>query len=310
MIDSGRGCLDTVPVRPPLEHERVGHDRFRPIRQASGGVGCGLPPGARGPRLVHVVGLGRGGSRGGCIDIDERRAEHIAGRGGTAVPIVVDMTDPTQVGRAIDDTVAALSGVDVCVNIIGDATWSKVEDFPNQLWDEAIHCNLTQVFYLFQAAARYMIAQGSGGSLVALASVDSFASATYHAAYGAAKAGVISLVETFADELSRYGVRANAIAPGNVRSGNEDQPPNEYDVNGIDRVAAPRAHDVANAALFPSCELAARITSQTLVVDGDATIRQLWGLPASMIPPNRDEAMLVGPRNNAPPGSSRTTVGH
>jgi 3-oxoacyl-[acyl-carrier protein] reductase len=159
------------------------------------------------------------------------------------------------------------------------------------LWDVAIHYNLNQVFYLFQTVARRMIAQRSGGSLVALASVDGIAAATYHAAYGAAKAGVISLVKTFADELGRYGIRANAVAPGNVGSGNEDQPPHEYAVNGINPLAAPRAHDVANAALFLCSELAARITGQTLVVDGGATIQQLWGLPASSIPPNPYDAM-------------------
>jgi NAD(P)-dependent dehydrogenase (short-subunit alcohol dehydrogenase family) len=139
--------------------------------------------------------------------------------------------------------------------------------------------------------ARQMITQRSGGSLVAVASVDGIAAATYHAAYGAAKAGVISLVKTFADELGRYGIRANAVAPGNVGSGNEDQPPNEYAVNGINPLAAPRAHDVANAALFLSSELAARITGQTLVVDGGATSRQLWGLPESTIPTNPDDAI-------------------
>ncbi|MFY9766899.1 MAG: SDR family oxidoreductase, partial [Mycobacterium sp.] len=82
-----------------------------------------------------------------------------------------------------------------------------------------------------------------------------------------------------------------AVAPGNVGSGNEDQPPHEYAVNGINPLAAPRAHDVANAALFLSSELAARITGQTLVVDGGATIQQLWGLPASTIPPNPDDAL-------------------
>ncbi len=74
-------------------------------------------------------------------------------------------------------------------------------------------------------------------------------------------------------------------------SGNADQPPGEYAVNGINPLAAPRAHDVANAALFLSSELAARITGQTLVVDGGASIRQLWGLPESMIPANPQEAM-------------------
>ncbi|BBZ70185.1 SDR family NAD(P)-dependent oxidoreductase [Mycobacterium paraseoulense] len=257
--------------------------------------GAGYIPERAGHGWFTSLALAEAGASVACIDIDEERAERIAGeivaRGGTAVPIVADMTDAEQVGRAIDDVEAALGGIDVCVDIIGGATWSKVEDFTTELWDAAIHYNLTQVFYLFQAASRYMIGQGSGGSLVAIASVDGIASATYHAAYGAAKAGVISLVKTFADELGRYGIRANAVAPGNVGSGNEDQPPDEYNVNGINPLAAPRAHDVANAALFLSSELAARITGQTLVVDGGATIRQLWGLRESSIPANPEDAL-------------------
>ena len=131
--------------------------------------GAGYIPERAGHGWFTSLALAEAGASVACIDIDEQRAEHIvgeiAGRGGNAVPIVADMTDPVQVGRAIDDAVAALGGVDVCVDIIGGATWSKVEDFTTQLWDAAIHYNLTQVFYLFQAAARYMIAQRSGGSL-------------------------------------------------------------------------------------------------------------------------------------------------
>jgi NAD(P)-dependent dehydrogenase (short-subunit alcohol dehydrogenase family) len=257
--------------------------------------GAGYIPERAGHGWFTSLVLAEAGASVACIDIDQQRANRIVGeivgRGGHAVPIVADMTDHAQVEQAIDEAVAALGGVDVCVDIIGGATWSKVEDFSTQLWDVAIHYNLTQVFYVFQAVARRMIAQRSGGSLVALASVDGIAAATYHAAYGAAKAGVISLVKTFADELGRYGIRANAVAPGNVGSGNEDQPPNEYAGNGINPLAAPRAHDVANAALFLSSELAARITGQTLVVDGGATIQQLWGLPASSIPPDPEAAL-------------------
>jgi 3-oxoacyl-[acyl-carrier protein] reductase len=257
--------------------------------------GAGYLPERAGHGWFTSLALAEAGAVVACIDIDQQRAsgivDEIIGRGGKAVPIIADMTDPEQVGRAIDDAVAALGGVDVCVDIIGGATWAKVEDFSLQSWDAAIHYNLTQVFYLFQTVARQMIAQGSGGSLVALTSVDGIAAATYHAAYGAAKAGVISLVKTFADELGRYGIRTNAVAPGNVGSGNEDQPPNEYAVNGINPLAAPRAHDIANAALFLSSELAARITGQTLVVDGGATSRQLWGLAESVVSTNPQGAI-------------------
>jgi NAD(P)-dependent dehydrogenase (short-subunit alcohol dehydrogenase family) len=155
---------------------------------------------------------------------------------------------------------------------VGNAEWFAARD-----WDVTIRENLSQVFFLFQAVGRQMIQQGMGGSIVALTSVDGIVAAQYHAPYGAAKAGVVSLVKSFADELGRYGIRVNAVAPGNVGSGNEDQPPGEYAVNGVNPLAAPRAHDIANGVLFLSSALAERITGHTLVVDGGAIIHSPWG---------------------------------
>ena len=129
-----------------------------------------------------------------------------------------------------------------------------------------------------------MIAQGTGGSLVAVTSVDGTTSSLYHASYGAAKAGVISMMKSFSEELGRYGIRANAVAPGNVGAGNDDQPEGEYNVNGINPLAAPRTLDIANALLFLSSDLAARITGQTIIVDGGASVRSAWPLKLDYLP--------------------------
>jgi NAD(P)-dependent dehydrogenase (short-subunit alcohol dehydrogenase family) len=123
-----------------------------------------------------------------------------------------------------------------------------------------------------------MIVQGTGGSLVALASVDGTVAAAYHAPYGAAKAGMISLAKTFAYELGRHGIRVNIVAPGNVGNGNDDQPEGIWGTDEHNPLAPPRAVDIANAAIFLSSDLAARITGQTLIVDGGATIRQAWSI--------------------------------
>ena len=243
--------------------------------------GAGYIPGRAGHGRRTALRLAEAGATVACIDIDEGRAkgtvEAIEAAGGKAFPIIADMREPAEVERAIGEAVRGLGGIDVCVDIIGRATWDNAERFTPQAWDESIRENLSQVFFLFQAASRQMIAQGTGGSIVAITSVDGIAAAGYHAPYGAAKAGVISLAKSFADELGRYGIRVNTVAPGNVGSGNEDQPPGEYAVNGINPLAAPRARDIANAVLFLSSSLAERITGQTLVVDGGATIRSLWG---------------------------------
>jgi 3-oxoacyl-[acyl-carrier protein] reductase len=253
--------------------------------------GAGYIPGRAGHGRASSLALAAAGATVACIDIDEGRAQGIAGEieaaGGSAFPVVADMTDRQQADQAVDEAAARLGGLDLCVDIIGQATWDRVEDVADGDWEWAMLNNVTQVFYLFRAAGRHMIRQGSGGSLVAIASVDGMTGAAYHAPYGAAKAGVISLTRTFADELGRHGIRVNAVAPGNVGAGNEDQPEGSFAVNGINPLAAPRARDVGNAVLFLSSGLAARITGQTLVVDGGATIRSLWGMTPDLIPQYR-----------------------
>jgi NAD(P)-dependent dehydrogenase (short-subunit alcohol dehydrogenase family) len=249
--------------------------------------GAGWIPERAGHGRRSTLRLAEAGATVACVDIDEGRAVAIVGEveaaGGKAFPVVADMTDPAQVERAVGEAVAGLGGIDVCVDIVGRALWEKAQDTDDGHWAWTLENNLTQVFYLYRAVSRPMIAQGTGGALVALASVDGIAAAGFHAAYGAAKAGVISLTRTFADELGKHGIRVNAVAPGNVGRGNEDQPEGEYAVNGINPLAAPRSRDIANAVLFLCSDLAARITGHTLVVDGGATIRSLWGMTEDVI---------------------------
>jgi 3-oxoacyl-[acyl-carrier protein] reductase len=197
--------------------------------------------------------------------------------------VVADMTVPEEVRRAVEDAVTGLGSIDVCVDIIGGARWDRAELFSDQDWQWTILNNLTQVFYLFQVVGGQMITQGTGGAMVALASVDGIAAAAMHAPYGAAKAGVISLAKSFAQELGRYGIRVNTVAPGNVGTGNEDWPEGQWAVDPVNPLAPPRTHDIGNAVLFLCSALSERITGQTLVVDGGATTRDLWGMTASVL---------------------------
>lgn len=253
--------------------------------------GAGYIPTRAGHGRFSALNLAEAGATVACVDIDEGRAhgivDEIVDAGGKAFPVIADMTDRAQVTRALTDAVSEMGGIDVCVDIIGKGTWNKVEDFDDEEWGWTLENNLTQVFYLFQEASRHMINQGTGGSIVALASVDGIAAAAYHVAYGAAKAGVISLAKTFGNELGRYGIRVNAVAPGAVGTGNEDWPEGKWRADAVNPLAPPRAHDIANAVLFLCSDLAARITGQTLIVDGGATTRELWEMDPELIPAYR-----------------------
>ncbi|HEY6427442.1 MAG TPA: SDR family oxidoreductase [Acidimicrobiales bacterium] len=264
MIDLGLGGKGAVVSGAGYIPERAGHGRSCARKLAEAGASVA------------------------CIDIDGGRAERIVAEiqddGGAAFPIVADMTVPADVERAVEEAVAGLGSIDVCVDIIGGARWDRAESFSDEDWQWTLLNNVTQVFYLFQVVGRQMIAQGSGGSMVALTSVDGIAAAALHAPYGAAKAGVISLAKSFAQELGRYGIRVNTVAPGNVGTGNEDWPEGRWAVDSVNPLAPPRASDIGNAVLFLCSVLAERITGQTLVVDGGATIRELWGMTDEALP--------------------------
>jgi 3-oxoacyl-[acyl-carrier protein] reductase len=242
--------------------------------------GAGRVPGRAGHGRRCALNLAEAGATVACIDIDEQRAgetvDAIEAAGGKGFVVVANMTDSQQVDRAVDEAVAALGGLDVCVDIIGKTHWDKVEELTDEIWDWTITYNLTQVFYLFRAAARHMIGQGTGGSMVALASVDGFTAAPFHVPYGAAKAGVVHLIKSFADELGRYGIRVNGVAPGAVGAGGDDQPEGVYGTDAIHPLTAPRAQDIANGVLVLSSDLMARVTGQTLIVDGGAAMKGVY----------------------------------
>ncbi|MCW2620566.1 MAG: entA [Frankiales bacterium] len=264
MIDLGLSGKRAVVCGAGYIPERAGHGRFSSLLLAEAGATVA------------------------CVDIDEGRARAIAQEitdaGGKAFAIVADVRDRQEVTRAFDEAAAQLGGIDVCVDIVGIATWNGVLDISADEWSAQLTDNLTQVFQVWQEAGRRMVDQGTGGALVALASVDGTVAAAFHAAYGAAKAGVISLAKTFAYELGPHGIRANAVAPGGVGSGNMDQPGDRWGVDAVHPFLAPRAIDIANAVLYLSSDLAARTTGQTLLVEGGATTKELWGVTEQMLP--------------------------
>ncbi|MFW0783174.1 SDR family oxidoreductase [Gordonia sp. CPCC 206044] len=250
-------------------------------------VGAGFIPMRAGHGRGCALQLARAGARVACIDKDAGRAEEIVREivehGGDAFPIVADVLDPEQARAAIDEASRRMDGIDVCVDIVGQAHWNKAADIPDTEWDSQILVNLTQVFYVFRATIPHLLRNARGGSLVALTSVDGIGSSRFHAGYGAAKAGLISLVKTMADEYGRHGVRVNAVAPGNVGGGNWDLPEIGFGEDVVNALAPPRGRDVADAVLFLASGLATKITGQTLVVDGGALIQSPWRMTEDQI---------------------------
>ena len=233
-------------------------------------------------RRIAVLGAGQGigrqaahalasvGARVACVDLDEELARDVAAEV-AGVAVVGDMTRRADAVRVIDDTDAVLGGLDGLVDIIGMSRYAALIDVPDDEWDWHFDIVLRHAYLAVQLGGRLLAARG-GGTMVFVASVSGITSAPRHGAYGAAKAGLMSLVRTAAVELGPEGVRVNAVAPGvvwtprvSVFLGDEGRARNEANTP-LRRIAQPA--DIAAAILFLSSDLAGYVTGQTLVVDG------------------------------------------
>ncbi len=238
------------------------------------GAGQGI-----GRHTAHA--LAQAGAKVFCIDNQENLAKEIADevRG---VPWVADARDRDDVERAVAEAQRALGRVHGLVDIVGMARWGDLLSTTDEDWDWTFGMVLRHAFLFSQEAGKLMTDAG-GGTMVFVASVSGLTSAPRHAAYGAAKAGLMSWVRTLAVELGPKGVRANAVAPGVVWTprisqllDEEGRKAQEQNVP-LRRVALPS--DIASAILFLSSDLSSYVNGHTLVVDGGVSAKFPYGTP-------------------------------
>jgi 3-oxoacyl-[acyl-carrier protein] reductase len=145
-------------------------------------------------------------------------AEKINGSGGRALGLKLDVRDPTSVQEVVRTTVEEFGRLDIMVNNAGISMVHPSEDLDPEDWERALQTDLFGVFYGCQSAARQMIAQGTGGSIINITSVYGLVAAPMRAAYCASKAGANMLTKLLASEWAEKGIRVNAIAPGYIRT--------------------------------------------------------------------------------------------
>jgi NAD(P)-dependent dehydrogenase (short-subunit alcohol dehydrogenase family) len=146
-------------------------------------------------------------------------AEGLTSEGHKAVPLKVDVTDPSQVKAMVARTVAEFGGVDVLVNNAGILRDGYIPGLTEQQWDDVIAVHLKGHFAVLHHASVYWKERSKAGEQVAASVINTAsASGTFmpnagQANYGAAKAAIAALSIVAAQELPRYGVRVNCIAP-------------------------------------------------------------------------------------------------
>jgi 3-oxoacyl-[acyl-carrier protein] reductase len=236
-----------------------------------GGAGFGM-----GRQVSHA--LASQGASVLCIDVIEDRAVAVAGEIG-GVPCVADLRLAADVARSIDTAEGQFGRLDGVVDIVGGARWSSIVDMTEEDWDGTLDENLRHVFLMIKFGAPALIRAG-GGSFAFVSSMSGTTSSPFHGAYGAAKAGIVSLVKSAAAELRRHNIRVNSVAPGATATPRMIEATGETSDGTLTGWGAPS--DIAAALLFLSSDLARHVSGQTFLVDGATTAEYPQELPASL----------------------------
>jgi NAD(P)-dependent dehydrogenase (short-subunit alcohol dehydrogenase family) len=243
----------------------------KPALVVGGGFGIG-----RASALL----LARVGADVAVADLDGDRAaavaDEVAALGVRSTALTGDVTDRDAAEAVVAGAAGFLGGLEVLINMVGTAAWSLLLDVDVDTWSTDLNRNLTQHLYVGTAAARRMIDQGTGGRIGVVASVSGLYGAPNHGAYGAAKAGLMGLVRTMAQEWGPHGIRVNGVAPDMIATprvmaaytdtGNDPDDAAKADGAPLGRFGTPE--EIAGPLVFLVSDLAGFITGQTIVADG------------------------------------------
>jgi NAD(P)-dependent dehydrogenase (short-subunit alcohol dehydrogenase family) len=206
---------------------------------------------------------------------EEAARELAAEHGVRALGLGCDVRDPAAVGAAVARGVEELGRLDVLVNNAGTSWVAAPEEVPLDGWQKVIDVNLTGAFLFAQAVGRVLIAQGSGGKIVNVASVAAFRGAAPEALnalpYSASKGGLVGMTIDLAVKWARHRINVNAIAPGWFPTELSGQVLERSGDLLLERIPLGRfggADDLKGAVVFLASAASDYVTGQTLVVDG------------------------------------------
>lgn len=202
----------------------------------------------------------------------EAVAAAVRATGQRAVLIQADVAAPDAPAKLVEQTIAAFGKIDILVNNAGVFPRVDFLTMTEADWDFVHSINLKADCFIAQAAARAMIAAGTAGTIVNMASSAIFGASPRGVHYAASKGGVVSLTRAMALELAGERIRVNAIAPGltdtaQPRYGFTEE---ELAARGaampLGRIGQPE--DIANVAVFLASDKSSFMTGQTVHANG------------------------------------------
>jgi meso-butanediol dehydrogenase / (S,S)-butanediol dehydrogenase / diacetyl reductase len=202
-------------------------------------------------------------------DVDPVRLDDLVGelnsQYGNVAGSAGDVSDSVFVNSWVDAAVERYGHLDVLYNNAGIASFGLIAEISDAEWRRQQAVTLDSVFYVTRAVLPHMVTLGSG-SIVSMSSGAGIGGSPNLGSYGAAKAGVINLMETVAMEYARHGIRANAVTPGPTLTGPlrataENTPGGEEAITkGLVLRRASRPEEVANLVTFLASDESSNIT--------------------------------------------------
>lgn len=235
---------------------------------------------ARGIGRALAQGLAAVGTKVVVADIkvpeSEKTVQMIQAAIGEAIAIPTDVRNRQDCLRLIEQTVAHYHKLDIMVCNAGIDIIKSAASLEELEWDDIINVNLKGYFHCAQLAARQMMEQGTGGSIIMNSSIGGVVGITGSAAYTAAKGGVNLLVRSLALEWAEHQIRVNAFAPGyidNIMEGTETfRRPPEEDRQHLSAVIPMKRRgkpeELVGPVVFLASEAASYVTGAILMVDG------------------------------------------
>ena len=251
--------------------------RVAVVTGAAGGLGRWL-----------AAGLGAAGAAVLATDVDEAGLAELhtvlTGAGVRAETLTVDLAEEDAPETIAAAAVERLGGLHVLVNNAAVNRRMPILEMDRETWDWIMRIDLRLPYFLSQAAARRMIEQGEGGSIVSISSLNAAYALEQISVYGPAKAGVSQLTRVMALEWAEHGIRANAIAPGFMDTPLAapiwaDADMSRWIFNRVPFERPGRPDELVGTCLLLASDAGSFITGQTLYVDGGATAGGRWFHP-------------------------------
>ena len=241
-----------------------------------GGIGSALAVALAGAGANVVVG-------GRTRESLDTTVSQVEAAGGEGLAVVADATDEADADRLVRASVERFGRLDILINAVGGGAGKVLHDaetYPRSDWDWIMDLNVRSTVVPTQAAARQMIAQGSGGRILNISSVrGNLGIKAGYSAYVAAKGAINSLTRQWATEWAPHGIRVNAIMPTFV-----DTPQvaslladPEFKAGIVNRIPLGRVgetRDIVGPAIFLCSDAASFVTGQILGIDGGLTATQ------------------------------------